>query len=204
MDGGATGPAAVPGDPQGADRREGRGRLSSIDLLPDEATPDVIWALEQLRERKLPQNAILAEFNLRLADKGLEPVSKSAWSRYAVRKAIQFRKHDEARKMSAELVAQLGAEGADEITVMVAELIKVAMFELLEGGQLGSKDVMQMARGLASVVTAQKVSGEYRKKLQDDVQAKLKEAADAAARAGKKAGVSPETLAEINRALGVQ
>ena len=53
------------------DRREGRGRLSSIDLLPDEAEPEVVWALEQLRDRKLPQTAILAEFNERLADKGI-------------------------------------------------------------------------------------------------------------------------------------
>ena len=120
MDGGATGPAAVPGDPQGADRREGRGRLSSIDLLPDEATPDVIWALEQLRERKLPQNAILAEFNLRLADKGLEPVSKSAWSRYAVRKAIQFRKHDEARAVATNAVSpEVATQNADYLRQMV-------------------------------------------------------------------------------------
>lgn len=27
-----------------ASSREGRGRLSSIDLLPDDAEPDVIWA----------------------------------------------------------------------------------------------------------------------------------------------------------------
>lgn len=196
--GSADGPA------EGQNRRDGRGRLSSIDLLPDEAEPDVVWALEQLRERKLPQTVIMAEFNERLADRGIDPVSKSAWSRYAVRKAVQFRRHDEARKMSAELVGQLGPEGADEITVMVAELIKVAMFELLENGKLGTKDVMQMARGLASVVTAQKVSADYRARLQEDVAKKLKEASAAATAAGRKAGVSAETLAEINRALGVQ
>jgi len=190
------------GDAQ--DRREGRGRLSSIDMLPDEAEPEILWALEKLRERKLPQTAILAEFNERLADRGMAPVSKSAWSRYAVRKAVQFRRHDEARKMSAELVGQLGTEGADEVTVMLGELIKVAMFDLLERGDLGSKAVMEMARGLSAVVTAQKTSADHRAKLQEEVQRKLKEAAAAAARAGKKTGVSAETLAEINRALGVQ
>ena len=39
--------------------RIGRGRLSSIDLLPEEADEDVAWALEQLRARDLPQNTIL-------------------------------------------------------------------------------------------------------------------------------------------------
>lgn len=40
-----------------ADRREGRGRLSSIDQLPEEAEPDIVWANEQLRKEKLPQTA---------------------------------------------------------------------------------------------------------------------------------------------------
>ena len=31
----------------------GRGHLSSIDMLPEEAEEDIVWALEQLRENKL-------------------------------------------------------------------------------------------------------------------------------------------------------
>ena len=180
------------------ERRDGRGRLSSIDLLPDEAEPEVVWALEQLRERKLPQNAILGEFNERLADKGIAPVSKSAWSRYAVRKAIQFRKHDEARKMSAELVAQLGTEGTDEVTIMVAEMLKVAMLEKLEGPSLTEKGIQQLSNALAQAAKAQKDSADSRRKKEEDAERRQRAAAVAA-----KAGVSAETLAEINRALGV-
>lgn len=180
------------------ERREGRGRLSSIDLLPDEAEPEVVWALEQLRERKLPQTAILGEFNERLADKGIPPISKSAWSRYAVRRAIQFRKHDEARKMSAELVAQLGPEGADEVTIMVAEMLKLAMFEKLEGGTLSEKGIQQLANALAQAAKAQKDSADSRRKKEEDEDRK-KRVSDVV----RKAGVSAETLAEINRALGV-
>src|SRR3546814_5797196 len=162
----------------GGERRGGRGRLSSVDLLPEEAEPDIVWANEQLRDRTMPSNAILDEFNARLADRGIGAVSKSAWGRYAVRKAIQFRKHDEARRMSAELVAQLGAGGADEVTVMVAELIKVAMFEALEEGKLGTKNIMELARGLSSVVSAQKGSEAYRKQLDRRVSAGMGRAAD--------------------------
>jgi hypothetical protein len=159
---------------------DGRGRLSSIEMLPDEAEPDIIWANEQLRERQMPAKAILVEFNKRLADRGIGPISKSAWGRYSVRKAIQFRKHDEARRMSAELVAQLGADGADEVTVMVAELIKVAMFETLEGGNLNTKGIMELARGLQSVVGAQKTSAEHRRKLQEGLLAKVDKAIEKA------------------------
>lgn len=190
------------GEPGSADpvqeRREGRSRLSSIDLLPDEAEPDVVWALEQLRERKLPGIAILAEFNERLADRGIAPISKSAWSRYSVRKAIQFRKHDEARKMSAELVAQLGPDGVDEVTIMVAEMLKVAMFEKVEGGSLAAKEIQQLANGLAQAAKAQKDSAESRRKKEEDEERRKK-----ASQVAKKAGVKPETLAEINRALGI-
>src|SRR3546814_3044775 len=68
----------------GADQ-EGRGRLSSIDLLPEEAEPDIVWASEQLRLREKPAKMILAEFNARLADRGIASISKSAWGRYSVR-----------------------------------------------------------------------------------------------------------------------
>lgn len=185
--------------------REGRGKLSSIDLLPEEAEEDVIWALEQLRERKMPQVLILVALNDRLVAKGITPISKSSFSRYAVRKAVQFRRHDEARRMSAELVKQLGPEGADEITVMVAELIKVAMLELLEGGDLSSKGVMEVARGLSSVVAAQRGSEEYRRKLGQRVNAELHRAADSLERVGRENGLSAERVAQLRREfLGVR
>src|SRR3546814_15932583 len=85
----------------GADQ-EGRGRLSSIDLLPEEAEPDIVWASEQLRLREKPAKMILAEFNARLADRGIASISKSAWGRYSVRKAIQFRKLDQVHHIRSE------------------------------------------------------------------------------------------------------
>ncbi|MFZ5749084.1 MAG: phage protein Gp27 family protein [Pseudomonadota bacterium] len=162
------------------DAAEGRGRLSSIDMLPEDAEPDILWANEQLRAREKPANAILAEFNARLADRGIGAISKSAWGRYSVRKAVQFRKHDEARRMSAELVAQLGSEGADEVTVMVAEMAKVAALEILETGKLDSKSFMELGKGLQSVVGAQKASAEHRRKLREDMLAKVDKAIDKA------------------------
>jgi hypothetical protein len=169
--------------------------------LPDEAEADVVWALEQLRANKLPQTAILAEFNERLADRGIPPVSKSAWSRFAVRKAIQFRKLDEVQRMSAELVSSLGTEGPDQVTVAVAEMLKLAMFQQLEG-DVSTKGIMELARAAIGGERAEGL-GRGRRRLEEDVQARLQKAAEAAQEAGKKAGVSPETLAEINRALGV-
>ncbi len=168
-------------------RREGRGWLSSIDLLPEEAEGDVVWALEQLRENKLPQVVILVGLNDRLVAKGITPISKSSWSRYAVRKAIQFRKLDETRRMAGELVESLGAEGPDEVTVAVAEMLKVAVFQKLEDGtNLTEKGIMELSRALGSAVSAQKASAEYRRKLQEEIKGKVDKALE---RAGDKGGL---------------
>lgn len=182
-------------------KREGRGHLSSIDMLPDEAEGAIIWANDQLRERKLPSAVILAEFNEKLADVGIEPISKSAWGRYAVRKAIQFRRLDEIQRMGGELARTMDAKAPDEVTVAVAELVKVAAFEILEEGEVSTSGLMQISRALQSAVAAQKTSAEYRERLEKEVQARLAEAAKQAGEIGNKKGVSPEALAEINRAL---
>lgn len=184
-----------------SNRREGRGHLSSIDMLPDEAEAAIVWANDQLRERKLPSAVILAEFNEKLADVGIPAISKSAWGRYAVRKAIQFRRLDEIQRMGGELARTMDAKAPDEVTVAVAELVKVAAFEILEEGEVSTSGLMQISRALQSAVAAQKTSAEYRERLQKEVQARLAEAAKEAGEIGKKKGVSPEALAAINRAL---
>lgn len=180
-------------------RREGRGRLSTIDMLPDEAEPDLIWAVEQLRERKMHARAILDEFNARLADRGIAPISKSAWGRYAVRKAIQFRKLDEVRRISDELVESLGADGPDQVTVAVAEMVKLAAFRLLEGGDAGAKDVNELARALNSAVNAQKTSAEHRRRIEAQIQDKLVSAADKAETLAREAGLGADRIAQMRR-----
>ena len=188
-----------------ADRREGRGRLSSIDLLPEEAEADIVWALEQLRERTMPQTAILDEFNARLADRGVGKVSKSSFSRWSIRKALQFRRLDEVRAITGDIVSGLGTDGADEVTVAVAEMVKVAAFELLEGGGLDPKGVMELSRALGSVVSAQKTSTEHRRKLEERVAAQVDTALDKMGDAAREAGLSADRVAQIRRdVLGVR
>lgn len=186
------------------DRREGRGRLSSLDLLPEEAEPDIVWALEQLRERTMPQIAILDGFNARLADRGIGSVSKSAFSRWSVRKALQFRRLDELRAISGDVVGGLGTEGADEVTVAVAEMIKAAIFEALEGEQ-NTKGIMELSRALGSVVAAQKTSAQHRRALEEKIDAQVTAAAERAGAAAAEAGLSADRVAQIRRdVLGVR
>src|SRR3546814_5346983 len=95
---------------------------------------------------------ILAEFNARLADRGIASISKSAWGRYSVRKAIQFRKLDQVHHISGELAATLGTDGPDHVTMLIAEMVKVAAFQLLEGGDVSTKGLMELSRAVATSV----------------------------------------------------
>lgn len=187
--------------PDRDERAEGRGRLSTIDLLPEEAEPDIIWANEQLRARSKPAKMILVEFNARLADRGIAPIKKSAWGRWSIRKAIQFRRLDETRHIASELVPSLGTDGPDHVTMMIAEMVKVAALELLEGGEVTSKGLMELSRAVSSAVAAQKVSAEHRRQLEAEVEARLAKAAAAIADVGSAAGVGPETLQKITNLL---
>ncbi len=190
-----------------APESKGRGRLSSIDLLPEEAEPDVVWAAEELRQGKRLQIDILAEFNARLADRGIGPISPSAFGRYSARKAVQFREMDEIRRISAELSSSLGTGGADELTLAVSAMVKKAAYKMLEGGNLDPKSVMELARAVQSAASASKMSAEHRRRLEEEYEAKLKKAVDdvkdAVTDVVRKAGVTPATMDEIHRRLGV-
>jgi Protein of unknown function (DUF3486) len=189
------------------ERREGRGRLSKIDMLPEECDHDIVWALEQLRARKMHSKAILKEFNARIADHGQASVDKSSWNRWSVRKAIQFRRLDEGRQILTGIQAQLGGDGNDEITLVLGEMIKLAVFEQLEAGQredspLDAKTLGNLARTLRHAVKAQADTVEYRQALAE-LEERLKRVSEAveAGKSGSQKGGSKETLAKITSLL---
>lgn len=188
------------------ERRDGRGRLSSIDMLPDAAEPDIVWALDQLQKRDKPQTAILNEFNGRLADRGVASVSKSAFSRWAIRKSIQLRRLMEVRTITADIVTGLGTDGADQVTVAVAEMLKVAIYEMLESRKgIDPKGLAEMGKALSAAVSAQKGSVEYRQKLEARARAMIDQAMDKAEKAVTEAGLGADRIREMKAEfLGLQ
>jgi hypothetical protein len=113
------------------DRREGRGRLSSIHLLPEECDDDVAWANMELRERKMPQTEILRQFNARIADKGQSPISKGAFSRYSVRLSIEVRKLDASRQITDAILTRIAPGERSEGMIAATELLKYRILEMV-------------------------------------------------------------------------
>jgi hypothetical protein len=154
-------------DPNGNDDREprrrsadGRNQLSSIDLLPEAATGLIDQAIAELAVGRRMDIDILADFNKGLAEIGLGPISASAFGRYAMakRKAVNALKmtRDVARAVSSEL----GPDSGDEVTRMLIEQLKTEIHKAIINGDTSPKQISDMSRSLASLMSAQRLSAE--------------------------------------------
>lgn len=159
-----------------------RRRLSSIDQLPEEAADDIVWATQELAARKRTQADILFDLNDRLEAKGIDGISRSAFSRYSVSKAAAQRRMMEARAMFDGVASQFDAKDVDQNTVVLGEFIKTLIVELVSdaGGAKGPKEAMELARAFQATVAAQKISTDRRQKLEAEMKASLVKATEAA------------------------
>lgn len=182
------------------ERRETRGRLSSMDMVPEEAQDDIVWAVGELNKRERTADEIRFDLNDRLHAKGVGPISKSAFNRKSVKLAAMSNRLNEARHIFQGLAPQFTAEKVDEHTVVLGEFIKLLIFELVqaEGGKIGSKGAMELARAHLAVIQGQKLSSERRAKLEASFKAQASEAIDKVARTR---GVSAEVTADLRREL---
>lgn len=179
-------------------RRQGRGRLSSIDLLPAEASDIVAWAYDELRQRERTQLDIHAEFNERLAAIGAGPISLSAFNRHSLRLAAMARRHEEIRTFSNALVERLDPDDADQVTIAAAETLKVLVYELSENPNTTPKQALDLARALTAAEAASKSpqarKRERQKQFADQVDAAL-------TRATTEKGLSGDMAASLRKEL---
>jgi hypothetical protein len=179
----------------------GRGRLSSIDLLPEEAGDDIVWACQQLAQRTRTQADILFELNDRLEAKGLEGLSKSAFNRYSVRKAAAQRRMQEGRAIFAGVADQFAGEDLDKHAVLLGEYIKTLVLELVDEthGQRSPKEAMELARAYQAVVSAQEKSLERQRAALAKATATMTAAVEAVAGEAEKNGHTIDRAAVLKR-----
>lgn len=119
-------------------KRSGRGKLSSIDLLPEVCDEHILWANTELSERRMPQTEILREFNARIADHGCKPISKGAFSRHSVRLAIELRKALATQQITNTILGQFDLTDRSASTIATAELVKNRIVQLVMGAESAS------------------------------------------------------------------
>lgn len=186
----------------------GRGRLSGIELLPPEASDIVVWASREMAERSRTLTDIYAVFRDKLIalqgelGLGFAIPAFSSFHRHSVRQAELARRLEETREISSNLAARLDGLGSEDLTIMVIESLKVAMFEVLgQAGEagLGPKQLMEMARAIQSLIGASKLSTAQRAQIQQQIDAAAEEAADKAVVVAKQAGLSADAVAQLRR-----
>ncbi|PDT05717.1 hypothetical protein CO666_03685 [Rhizobium chutanense] len=192
--------------------RKGRGRLSSIQLLPQEANQIVMWAAAELQDSSRTQLEIYQEFSDKLEELQRESrgelefkiPSFSAFNRYSINLDAMTRDLNETREMAAAISDTFDPEESDDLTLVAAEAIKALIFTLLRTGRgkIDSKDAKQLADALRSATHAQSVSTARR----DKIEAKFKAQAEKAIeKVSKEKGMSAETIAQLRRDfLGVK
>ena len=109
-----------------------RGRLSTLDLLRADAEDDIVWAHRALAERTRAQEDIREELNQRLVARGLNPVSRSAFSRSAVKQARAAYRLASTREIANAVVDRFQPGEDRNVTILVAETIKSMVFEMLD------------------------------------------------------------------------
>lgn len=196
----------------------GRGRLDSIDRLPEWADDAVAWAFTALKERSLTQVEILDGFNERLraaawgeglTDPETVPqISSSAFNRRAMRLAAVGRRLEETRAIAAILTPKFEGETAEQITLLLSETIKTLTFEMLEeAGDLKADGdtaemLMMASRALKHAEEAKRISADTKAKILKEFTAKATSTVDAVARAK---GLSADTVETIKaQILGIR
>lgn len=181
---------------------EGRGRLSSIDLLPDEAQDDIVWAMGELNKRQRTQADILFELNDRLAVKGLDAISKSAFNRKAIRVANAARKISESRALFAGIAPQFTPDKIAEADIVIGELIKILITELLDrdAGDFDTKGAMELSRAYKHTIEGQRLSGDAKRRAVAEFDKKVGAAVETVS---KVKGITAEARDKIMAELGV-
>ena len=149
--------------------REGRGRLHTIDKLPPEANDAIHWACTELAARNRTQQDILFEFNDRLEQVGCQRISAASFNRYSMRKAMALRNLAEVTAVGRVVAEVMTPDKSDDVTKLIAQMIKEAAYNILERGKAGSKELMELGRALNLTVTAIAKSDDQRRRWQDEL-----------------------------------
>jgi hypothetical protein len=185
-------------------RRETPGPLSSIDMVPEEGRNDIQWALDELNKRERTQADILFDLNDRLAAHGLAPISRSAFNRRAIREYTMKRRTEDGRAIYAALAPNLTPDKIGEGDLVLGELIKTLILELLDAGSgaINTAGAMELAQAYVKTIQGQRMSAELRKQAEKEFADKASAAIDKVAKAR---GLSAETAKDIRaQILGVK
>jgi len=186
-----------------ADEKPTRGRPSKVDLLPD-AIRDALH--QMLRDKRHTQEEIREAINALIDQHELPDdmqLSRTGLNRYASRMEAIGSKIRASREMAEIWAAKLGSAPTSDVGKLLMEVVKTLAFETSmslaeEEGTVEPKALGQLALVAQRIEAAQMVSHKREKEIR---QAFAEEAAEAAEKVTKQAGLTAETAATIRREI---
>ncbi|MCF1449981.1 DUF3486 family protein [Agrobacterium vitis] len=161
---------------------KGRGRLSSLQLLPRECSHVVQWAAEQLQDTSTSQIDIYKEFVAKLEQVQKESrgeldfkiPSFSSFNRYSINLDELTRQINEAREMASAVASTFDAEESDDLTLVATEAIKALVLASTRTKRdtIDPKGIASLAAALHKASQAQSVSSDRRRKVETDFKQK--------------------------------
>ena len=195
---------------RGAQR--GRGRLSGIEQLPDEASDIIIWARDELQDRSRTQLDIYQDFYRKLEELKRENhgelefaiPSFSAFNRHSLKLAAHTRDMEETRVIASAAAQRMDPAASDDVTKMAVETVKSIVYGIMvsKRDRVDAKAARELANALKAALQAQNISDALRTRIEARFKEQVETAVDTAVR---EKGLSSDAAEEIKaKILGVR
>jgi hypothetical protein len=180
-----------------------RGRRSKVDLLP----ANIRKRLDAgLRNGSIQQNELLAEINALIKAAGLpedQQLSRSGLNRYATKMETVGKSLREMREITQVWTAELGDKPTGEVTKLILEMARSQLFKaLLNQSEDGEPaDVGMIKDAMLAVQRLENAAMASHKREKEIRSLFAEEAAAAAEKLGRQAGLTAETAAHIRQQI---
>ncbi|MCE9848389.1 DUF3486 family protein [Aeromonas allosaccharophila] len=179
---------------------------SKIQQLPDDIRSQLA---AMLRSGSMSQKSILAEINKLILESGLPPedqISRTGLNRFYKRTEAAGSRIARAKEMAEVLTSKLGDAPTSQIGNLMAENMKTMAFEtsmaLMEASEDGEMIDIKQFNQLALAMQRISQSSILNQKLEKEIRAAFAaEAATAAEKIVKQAGLTAETAAQIKQQI---
>lgn len=179
---------------------------SKIQQLPDDIRSQLA---AMLRSGSMSQKDILAEVNKLIVESGLPPeeqISRTGLNRFSKRMNESGSRIARAREMAEVLTSKLGDAPTSQIGNLMAENMKTMAFEtsmaLMEASEDGEMIDIKQFNQLALAMQRISQSSILNQKIEKEIRAAFAaEAANAAEKIVKSAGLTAETAAQIKQQI---
>lgn len=180
-----------------------RGRLSKVDLLPEEAWPFIKQAYQALYERKREAEDIRQELNNHLLAIGCEPISRSGFNRKSLALAKIGSEIAQAREMAKIFAEKLNDMPEGDVGMLINEMCKAIIYNITQDAatldiDVSAKMMKEISLAVYRLEQAGAISTKRRAAIVDRAKQEAGEAVKEVAKAkGLSDAVAQELLSKV-------